>query len=108
MSDRARIVGRSQSRMALSQVSAGWRTRGDLQRPGWANGTPGSVRGRSGDWSFYRDDSEGRFRGMSSLSYRSSKTVVTESQIHGRGLFAREPIAKRVFKNMSDEPGDAP
>jgi uncharacterized protein len=31
---------------------------------------------------------------MSSLSYRSSKTVVTESQIHGRGLFACEPIAK--------------
>jgi uncharacterized protein len=31
---------------------------------------------------------------MSSLSYRSPKTVVKESQIHGRGLFAREPIAK--------------
>jgi SET domain-containing protein len=31
---------------------------------------------------------------MSSLSYRSPKTVVTKSQIHGRGLFAREPIAK--------------
>src|SRR5919106_3809008 len=31
---------------------------------------------------------------MSSLSYRSPKTVVTESQIHGRGLFAREPIAQ--------------
>jgi SET domain-containing protein len=31
---------------------------------------------------------------MSSLSYRSPKTVVTESQIHGRGLFAREPMAK--------------
>jgi SET domain-containing protein len=30
----------------------------------------------------------------SSLSYRSPKTVVNESQIHGRGLFAREPIAK--------------
>jgi uncharacterized protein len=31
---------------------------------------------------------------MSSLSYRSPKTVVKESRIHGRGLFAREPIAK--------------
>ncbi|HSF31130.1 MAG TPA: SET domain-containing protein-lysine N-methyltransferase [Candidatus Tectomicrobia bacterium] len=31
---------------------------------------------------------------MSSLSYRSSKTVVNESPIHGRGLFAREPIPK--------------
>jgi SET domain-containing protein len=31
---------------------------------------------------------------MSSLSYRSPKTVVKESPIHGRGLFACEPIAK--------------
>ena len=31
---------------------------------------------------------------MSSLSYRSPKTVVQESRIHGRGLFAREPIAQ--------------
>jgi SET domain-containing protein len=31
---------------------------------------------------------------MSNLSYRSPKTVVKESQIHGRGLFAREPIAQ--------------
>jgi SET domain-containing protein len=31
---------------------------------------------------------------MPSLSYRSPKTVVQKSQIHGRGLFAREPIAK--------------
>jgi hypothetical protein len=30
----------------------------------------------------------------SSLSYRSPKTVVNASQIHGRGLFARESIAK--------------
>ena len=30
---------------------------------------------------------------MSNLSYGSPKTVVKESQIHGRGLFAREPIA---------------
>jgi len=31
---------------------------------------------------------------MSNLSYRSPKTMVKESPIHGRGLFAREPIAK--------------
>jgi uncharacterized protein len=31
---------------------------------------------------------------MSNLSYGSPKTVVKESQIHGRGLFAREPIAQ--------------
>jgi len=31
---------------------------------------------------------------MSSLSYRSPKTVVKDSAIHGRGLFARERIAK--------------
>jgi uncharacterized protein len=31
---------------------------------------------------------------MSNLSYRSPKTVVKESRIHGRGLFAREPIAQ--------------
>jgi hypothetical protein len=31
---------------------------------------------------------------MSSLSYRLPKTVVQESLIHGRGLFAREPIGK--------------
>jgi len=28
------------------------------------------------------------------LSYRSPKTIVKDSPIHGRGLFAREPIAK--------------
>jgi SET domain-containing protein len=31
---------------------------------------------------------------MSGVSYRSPKTVITESQIRGRGLFTREPIAK--------------
>ena len=31
---------------------------------------------------------------MSSLSCRLPRTVDTESQIHARGLFTREPIAK--------------
>lgn len=31
---------------------------------------------------------------MSSLSYLSPKTVVRQSSIHGRGLFARQPIAR--------------
>lgn len=31
---------------------------------------------------------------MPNLSYRSPKTVVNDSRIHGRGLFAREPIAQ--------------
>ena len=31
---------------------------------------------------------------MSSRSYRSPKTTVTDSPIHGRGLFAAEPIKK--------------
>ena len=31
---------------------------------------------------------------MQGMSYRSPKTVVLDSLIHGRGLFAREPIAK--------------
>lgn len=31
---------------------------------------------------------------MSSRSYRSPKTIVTDSPIHGRGLFAAEPIKK--------------
>jgi SET domain-containing protein len=31
---------------------------------------------------------------MSGVSCRSPKTVITESQIHGRGLFTRAPIAK--------------
>lgn len=31
---------------------------------------------------------------MPDLSYRSPKTTVRESPIHGRGLFAREPITK--------------
>jgi SET domain-containing protein len=31
---------------------------------------------------------------MSGLSCCSPKTVVTESRIHGRGLFTREPAAK--------------
>jgi hypothetical protein len=31
---------------------------------------------------------------MPNLSYRSPKTIVQASPIHGRGLFAREPIAK--------------
>jgi SET domain-containing protein len=31
---------------------------------------------------------------MSNLSYRSPKTTVKESPIHGRGLFALQPIAK--------------
>jgi SET domain-containing protein len=31
---------------------------------------------------------------MPNLSYLSPKTVVKESLIHGRGLFAKEPIAK--------------
>jgi SET domain-containing protein len=31
---------------------------------------------------------------MSGLSCHSPKTVVTESQIHGPGLFTRKPIAK--------------
>ena len=31
---------------------------------------------------------------MPNMSYRSPKTVVLDSRIHGRGLFASEPIAK--------------
>jgi hypothetical protein len=47
--DRPWIVGRPQTRLAASQVSAGWRTRVYLTRPVRENRTPGSVRGRSGN-----------------------------------------------------------
>ena len=53
--DRPRIVGRPQTRLAASQVSAGWRTRVYLTRPVRENRTPGSVQGRSGNWPSYRD-----------------------------------------------------
>src|SRR5256712_3452347 len=48
-----------------------------------------SARGRD-----HRPQRPALVRRMSSLSYRSPKTVVKDSAIHGRGLFARERIAK--------------
>ena len=52
---RPRIVGQPTTRRATSTVSAGWRTRVDLQRPVREHRPPGSGRGRSGHWPSYRD-----------------------------------------------------
>jgi RNA-directed DNA polymerase len=54
--ERPRIVGRPQTRLAASKVEAGLRTRVYLKSPVRENRTPGSVRGRSGNWPSYRND----------------------------------------------------
>jgi hypothetical protein len=53
--ERPRLVGRPPTRLAAGRASAGLRPRVFLQSPVRENCTPGSVRGRSGDWPSYRD-----------------------------------------------------
>ena len=52
---RPRIVGRPKTRQAVLKASADLRKRVWLKSPVRANRTPGSVRGRSGNWPSYRD-----------------------------------------------------
>ena len=53
---RPRIVRRPKTRVAASQVEAGLRQRVYLKSPVREHRTPGSVRGWSGNWPSYRDD----------------------------------------------------
>ena len=52
---RPRIVGRPKTRQAVLKASADLRKRVFLKSPVRENRTPGSVRGRSGNWPSYRD-----------------------------------------------------
>src|SRR5215475_932145 len=52
---RPRIVGRPKKRQAARKTSADLRTRVFLKSPVRENRTPGSGRGRSGNWPSYRD-----------------------------------------------------
>jgi RNA-directed DNA polymerase len=54
--ERPHLVGRPPPRLAAGRASAGLRTRVCLQSPVRENRTPGSVRGRSGNWPSYRHD----------------------------------------------------
>ena len=53
--ERPRIFGRPQTRVAASKAEAGLRKRVYLKSPVRENRTPGSVRGRSGNWPSYRN-----------------------------------------------------
>jgi RNA-directed DNA polymerase len=53
--ERPRICGRPQTSVAAAEASAGLRTRVYLKSPVRENRTPGSGRGRSGNWPSYRD-----------------------------------------------------
>jgi RNA-directed DNA polymerase len=55
--ERPHRVGRPPPRLAAGRAEAGLRKRGFLKSPVRENRTPGSGRGRSGNWPSYRDDS---------------------------------------------------
>ena len=57
---RPRIVGRPKTRQAALKAEADLRKRVLLKSPVRENRTPGSGRGRSGNWPSYRDDVPGR------------------------------------------------
>ena len=56
---RPRIVGRPKTRQAALKTSADLRQRVLLKSPVRDNRTPGSVRGRLGNWPSYRDGCNG-------------------------------------------------
>jgi hypothetical protein len=54
--ERPHLVGRPPTRLASGRAEAGLRMRGCLKSPVREHRTPGSVRGRSGNWPSYRDE----------------------------------------------------
>jgi antitoxin (DNA-binding transcriptional repressor) of toxin-antitoxin stability system len=53
--ERPHLVGRPPPRLAAGRAEAGWRQRVFLKSPVREHRTPGSVRGRLGNWPSYRD-----------------------------------------------------
>ncbi len=73
---RPRIVGGPKTRQAALKTSADLRQRVLLKSPVRDNRTPGSVRGRSGNWPSYRDGSMPRKLAWEGIFYGLSRRIL--------------------------------